>query len=135
MFEQVFESLKKSTEMSLQFQQDAFKKWTSLWPGFAPTQTRAGEQAQKFQKKWAEFYEDALKRQRETLETQFKAGLKHIEEAFHIAESKDPVELRTKTIELWQKVFESMHKSYEGQMRDFQALVTRWTEMVTKEAA
>jgi len=93
------------------------------------------EQAQKFQKKWAEFYEEVLKKQRETVATQFQTGLKHIEEAFRLAETKDPTELRTKTIELWQKVFETLRQSFEAQVRDFQAIAGRWGELATKGAA
>jgi hypothetical protein len=135
MFELVFESLKRATETTIQMQQEAFRKWATLWPGLPAVPGTFAEQAQKFQKKWAEFYEELLKKQRETLEAQFKAGLKHIEEAFRLAETKDPGELRARTVELWQKVFETLRQSYEAQVRDFQALAIRWTEMVTKGAA
>ena len=135
MFELVFDSLKKTTEMSLQMHQEALKRWGSLWPGVPLGPATIPEQAQKFQKKWAEFYEETLKKQREAIEVQFKAGLKYIEDAFRLAESKDPAELRAKTIELWQKVFESLQQSYEAQVRDLQAVASRWTELVTKGAA
>jgi hypothetical protein len=134
MFDVVFENLKKATDMTLQMQQEMFKKWTSFWPG-TPSVPNWSEQAQKFQKKWAEFYEEILKRQRDTLETQFKASLKNIEEAFHLADSKSPDELKTKTLELWQKVFDALRQSYEVQVREFQATIAGWTELVTKGAA
>jgi hypothetical protein len=135
MFDQVFECMRKATETTLQMQQEMLQKWVSLWPTVPPSKLAWGEQAQKLQKKWAEFYEDALKKQRETLETQLKAGLKNIEEAFRIAEAKDAEELRAKTIELWEKVFDSLRQAYEAQARDFQAAVCRWTDLVTKGAA
>jgi hypothetical protein len=136
MFDQVFESMRKATETTLQMQQEMFKKWLSLCPTVvAPSKPAWGEQVQKFQKKWAEVYEDALKKQRETLEAQLKAGLQIIEDAFRLAEAKDAEELRAKTVELWQKVFESLRQAYEAQTRDFQAVVCRWTELVTKGAA
>ena len=135
MVELVFDSLKKTTEMSLQMQQDAFKKWAALWPGAAAGPVTIPEQAQKFQKKWAEFYEETLKKQREAIGAQFKAGLKNIEDAFRLAESKDPAELRAKTIELWQQVFETLRQTCEAQVRDLQAIASRWTEVVTKGAA
>jgi hypothetical protein len=135
MFELVFDSLKRTTEMSLQMQQDAFKRWAGIWPA-APTGPMViPQQAQAFQKKWAEFFEETLKKQREAIEIQFKAGLKNIEDAFKLAETKDPAELRTKTIELWQKVFETLHQAYEAQVRDLQSLASRWTELVTKGTA
>jgi len=135
MFEPVFDNLKKVTETTLRMQQEMFEKWVSLWPGVRPTQAAFAEPAQKFQKKWAEFYEEALKKQRDTLETQFKAGLKNIEEAFRLAEAKDPEELRARTTELWQKVFETLRQSSEAQLRDLQTFAGRWTELVTKGAA
>ncbi len=135
MFEMVFDSLKRATEMSLQMQQDAFKKWAGIWPAAPTGPVVIPQQAQAFQKKWAEFFEEALKKQREAIETQFKIGLKNIEEAFKLAQCKDPVEMRAKTIELWQKVFETLHQSYEAQVRDLQSLASRWTEMVSKGGA
>lgn len=135
MFEMVFESLKKATEVSLQVQQEALKKWVSLWPGVPVMSGPVAEQAQKFQKKWAEFYEEVLKKQREALAAQFQAGLRHIEDGFRLAETKDPAEWRAKTIELWQKVFETLHQTFEAQARDLQALAGRWTELVSKGAA
>ena len=135
MFELVFESLKRATETTIQMQQEAFRKWATLWPGLPAVPGTFAEQAQKFQKKWAEFYEELLKKQRETLEAQFSAGLRNIEEAFRLADAKNPEELRTKTIELWQKSFECIRQLYDAQVRDFQAAVAKWTELVMKGAA
>ena len=135
MFEMVFENLKKATEVSLQMQQEAFKRWVGVWPGLPAGPGLIPEQAKNFQKKWAEFYEEVLKKQREAVAAQFQAGLQHIEEAFRLAETKDPAELRAKTIELWQKVFETLRQTFEAQVRDLQALAGRWTELVTKGAA
>jgi hypothetical protein len=135
MFEPVFASLKKVTETTLRMQQEMYEKWVSLWPGVRPAQAAFTEPALKFQKKWAEFYEETLKKQRETLEAQFKAGLKNIEDAFRLAEAKDPDELRVKTTELWEKVFETLRQSAEAQLRDFQTIAARWAELVTRGAA
>jgi hypothetical protein len=135
MFDQVFDSIRKSTEMTLQMQQEMLKKWLSLWPGLPSSQFPWGEQVKKFQKKWAAFSEETLKTQRETLESQLKAGLQNIENTFRLAEAKDAEELRAKTIELWQKVFDSLRQTYEAQVREIQATISRWTEIVTKGAA
>jgi len=135
MFEPVFDSLKKVTETTLKMQKEMYEKWVSLWPGVRPAQTAFAEPAQKFQRKLAEFYEQALKSQRDTLEVQFKAGLKNIEDAFRLAEAKDPEELRARTTELWQKVFETLRQSTEAQLRDMQTFAGLWTDLVTKGAA
>jgi hypothetical protein len=138
MFEPVFENLRKATEASIHMQQEMFKKWVSLWPGVpgTPTMPAVGtEPFIKFQKKWTEFVGDMIKKQRETLEAQFSAGLRNIEEAFRLADAKDPEELRAKTTELWQKSFECLRQLYDAQVRDFQAAVAKWTELVMKGAA
>jgi hypothetical protein len=135
MFDPVFESLRKATETTVQMQQEMFKKFAVLWPGLPASQSVLTEPMQKFQKKWNELFEETLKKQRETLETQFKAGLQNIEEAFRLAEVKDFEELRAKTLELWQKTFEALKKTYEAQARDFQAAMGKWTELFTKGAA
>jgi hypothetical protein len=135
MFELVFENLKKATEVGLQMQQETIKRCIGFWPGYPTGPANIPEQAQKFQKKWAEFYEEVLKKQRETLAAQFQAGLKNIDEAFRLAETKDPAELRAKTVELWQKVFESLRQAFETQVRDIQAIAGRFTELATKGAA
>jgi hypothetical protein len=132
MFELVFENLKKATEISLQMQQEAFRKCVGLWPGAPIAAGTFAGQAQAFQKKWAEFYEEVLKKQREALAAQFQAGLKQIEEGFRLAESRDPADVRAKTMELWQKVFETIHQSFEAQTRGFQAHAARWIELMVK---
>ena len=137
MFEPVFENLRQATEATIQMQQDLFRKWVSFWPGVPgiPTIPAVGaEPFIKFQKKWTEFVGEIVKKQRETLEAQFSAGLKNIEEAFRLGEIKDPEEVRAKTIELWQKSFECVRKLFEAQLRDFQAAMAKWTELMTKEA-
>ena len=120
MFEPMFESLQKATDVTIQMQQEMFKKWVGLWPSGPASPSAWGEQVQKLQKKWAEIVEETLKRQRDVLETQFNAGLKNLENAFKLAEAKDPEELRPKTMELWKKTFECLNQAFEAQMRNFQ---------------
>ena len=137
MFEQVYDSLRTATESSIHMQQEMFKTWIGMWPGVPAMGNGGGEpfkKYQKFQQKWAEFVADMVKKQREVMEAQFSAGLKNIEEAFRLGEIKDPEEVRAKTIELWQKSFESVRKLFETQLRDVQAAMAKWTELMTKEA-
>jgi hypothetical protein len=135
MFEQVLENFRKATESTVQVQQEMFRKWTSLWPGVPPSPPAWSEQVQKFQKKWSETVAELLKKQRESLEAQFSAGLKNIEETFHLTEVKDPEEFRAKMLELWRKSFDYIRLTSEAQLRDFQAAVEKWTELVTKNGA
>jgi hypothetical protein len=135
MFDPVFETLQKATDSTVQMQQEMFKKWAGLWAGLPAPQPAWGEQVQKFQKRWNETVGELVKKQGEALEAQFKAGLKNLEEAFHLAEAKDFDELRAKTIELWRKTFDCLRQTYEAQVRDFQAALAKWTEFVAKGAA
>ena len=134
MFEQVFENLRMATESSIHLQQEMFKKWVTVWPGMPVAWNGGRDNIQKAQQKWTEFMAVLVKKERETLEAQFSAGLKNIEDAFRLAETKDPEELRARTIELWQKSIDCMRQTYEAQMRDFQAAMVKWTELMVEGA-
>jgi hypothetical protein len=134
MFEKVYENLRTATEANIHLQQELFEKWVGLWVG-VPASVKGKTDQVKVQKKLAEFAAEVIKKQRETLAAQFNAGLKNIEDAFHLPEAKDPEELRAKTVELWQKSFDCLLETYEAQVRDFQAAVGKWTELLTKSAA
>jgi hypothetical protein len=135
MFEQVLENFHKAAESTVQVQQEMFRKWASMWPSVPPSPPTWSEQVQKFQKKWSETVAELLKKQSESLEAQFSAGLKNIEETFHLSEVKDPEEFRTKMLELWRKSFDYIRQTSEAQLKDFQAAVEKWTELVTKNGA
>ncbi len=135
MFEEVFENLRKATETTVQAQQEMFRKWVGLWAGVPPSPSAWGEQVQKFQKKWNQTVAELLKKQRASLEAQFSAGLRNIEETFHLATAKDPEEFRAKTLELWSKTFDYLRQTAEAQLRDFQTAMEKWTEIVTKNVA
>src|SRR5262245_19097660 len=106
-----------------------------MWPALTPTQPAGTEQVLRFKQKWAEVAGELARKQRESLEAQFSAGLRNSEEAFRLGEAKDVEELRRKTVELWQKSFDCLRQSYEAQVRDCQAAVMRWTELMMKWAA
>ena len=133
MFELVYENLRAATDASIRLQQELLRKWASLWPA-APAPGGGGEQLLASHKRWAAFLAEQAAKQRETLEAQFSAGLKNIEEAFRLAEAKGPEELHAKTVELWQKSFDCLRKTYEAQVHDFQAAVAKWAELMTKGA-
>jgi len=135
MIEPVFEALRRATEFNIQWQQEVFKKWFSLGPGLVAPPTGAAEQFGKVKKEWSAFTNELVKKQRGALESQFSAGLEIVEDAFHLAEARDPEELRAKTLELWQKAFDCQRQLYEGQMRDFQDVATKWTDLLIKEVA
>jgi hypothetical protein len=132
MFEKVFENLRKATEASVQAQQEIFQKWVRLWPGVPASPYAWGEKFQNVQKKWNQIVAEQVKRQREMLEAQFSAGLRNIEESFRLAEDKDPEEFRAKTLELWSKSFDYLRQTAEAQLREFQAAMEKWVDILTK---
>jgi hypothetical protein len=135
MFEQVFENLRTATATTVRMQQELFNRWLNLWPGLAAAGPEASGQLAAAQKQWQEVTGEMLKKQREMLEKQFAAGLKNIEAVFNLAQTKNPEELRERTVELWQKSVNCIREMYETQVRDFQGAVTKWTELLTKQAA
>ena len=135
MFDNVFESLRKATEETVHLQQEMLKKWVSFWPEFPSATGPWAGQVQQFQKKWAQTVNDLLKRQRETAEAQFEAGLKNIDKAFRLYDVKNAEELRTKTSELWQQCFNSLRQAFEAQLRDCQTAMVKCVELMTKTAA
>jgi hypothetical protein len=134
MFMPVLESMGKITGATVDFQQEIYKKWFSMFPGvpgIPPYPAAYGEQVQRLQKKWVEIVSDLIRRQRESIDAQFKAGQQNIEKAFQIGEVKNPEELRARTIELWQKCFEAVRQASEAQVRDFTVAIEKWVELMT----
>jgi hypothetical protein len=141
MFDQIFDCMRRATEINVQMQQELFKRWTALWPGVPAVPGVPGgpapswvEQIQRFQKKWTDAVTEVLKRQRETAQEQFSTGLKHIEQVFAMAEVKDIETLRARTLELWQRTFALIQQAGESQVRDFQAAASRFAEVFTQAA-
>ncbi|HKI38683.1 MAG TPA: hypothetical protein VKA46_42940 [Gemmataceae bacterium] len=132
MFEPVSESLRRAAEANIQMQQDLFKRWAGLCPGVAAPLGAGGEKVLAFQKKGAEIVGELIERQCAALAAQVSAGLKVCEEASRLAEVKDPTELRTRAVGVWQQACDGVLQTYEAQLREFPAAVARWTELVTK---
>jgi hypothetical protein len=139
MFDQVFDNFRKATETTLQAQQDLFRQWMTQWPmlPIAPTGSGAGmtEQARSFQKQWTDSVTALMTKHCESLDAQYRAGIRAIEDALRTAEAKSPEEFRKLTEELWQKSFEVLKQTIENQIRDFQVAVEKWSELMTQKGA
>jgi hypothetical protein len=135
MFDQVFDSMRKATESTLQMQKELYARWASFWPGLPGLQPDWAAEAQKLQKRWAETVGELAKKQRASLEEQFQIGLRGLEGAFGVAEVKDVEDLRKKSLELWQKSFDCLRQMQEAQLRDFQHAVSAWTQLMTRGAS
>jgi len=134
MLDQVLDNFRKASETTMQMQQEMLKKWMGQWPTANPSTPGAAwvEQAQSFQKRWLESVTEVMNKHREKLDSQYKAGIAAIEDAFRATEAKSPEEYRRMTEELWKKSFESLKGSAESQIHDFQMAIEKWFEMATK---
>jgi ribosome-associated toxin RatA of RatAB toxin-antitoxin module len=139
MIDQVFDNFRKASETTMQLQQEFFKQLTSQWTAAAPTlpgvsidPSALTQQAQSFQKRWLETLTEMMNKHRESLDAQYKAGIRAIEESFRVNEARTPDDYRRMTEELWRKGFESLKSSTETQIRDFQAAAQKWCELVAK---
>jgi hypothetical protein len=140
MFTPVLESMEKMTRSTMEMQQEMFKKWFLQWPGMPAMPAMPGmpgipaawgEKAQQIRTRWADVVAELIRRRRETIEVQFKAGQENIEKLFQLGEARTPEELRAKTIELWQKCLESVRAASEAQLRDSQRAFQQWFELMT----
>jgi hypothetical protein len=127
----VIDSIRTATESSVAVQHEMFKKWMTMWPGALVSSSPFGE-PQKFQKKWVEVGCELLKKQNVWLEAQFKTGLRTIEDAFRLAGANDSEELRTGTINLWQKTFDCLWQNSQAQLRGLHDVLAKWTELMNK---
>jgi hypothetical protein len=151
MFDQILDNYRKAAESTIQFQQEMLRNLTQQWPqmsgvptpGAASTEqaqtawkgAASTAQAQAARQKWSETITDMLNKHRETLDSQYRAGIQTIEDAFRVGEAKDPEQVRKLTEELWRQSFDSLKTTVESQMREFQAAMEKWVEVASKGAS
>ena len=139
MFDQVLDNLRKATDSTIQVQQEMFRQWFQLWtqvPGIPTPGTvlasNVNDQVQAFQRKWSQTVTDMLDKHRETLDSQYRAGIRTIEDAFRVGEAKDPAQFRKLTEQLWRNSFDCLKTAMEAQLRDFQAAAEKALEAMSK---
>jgi len=142
MFDQILDNYRKAAEASLQFQQMVLRSWGQQWPSTVgvPPMMAANpgawpEQLHKAQKQVVDTITDMLNKHRETLDAQYRAGIRSIEEAFRVGEAKDPEQLRKLTEELWRHSYECLKSMAESQMRDVQAVTQKWFDIASQGAS
>jgi hypothetical protein len=135
MFDQILDTWRKATESTIQFQQDLYRQWVQVLSVPNPGATSGSgwaDQARASQKKWAETLTDLLTKHRETLDTQYRAGIRIIEDAFRVTEAKNPEQFRKLTEELWRQSLDCLKTVSEAQLRNFQAAVEKGIEAVSQ---
>lgn len=150
MFDVILENYRKATESTMKLQQDMLRSWTGqmfgvpsfgfpLMGGPLSGSSLPGgafiEQLSAAQKKWGETVTEMLNKHRESLDAQYKAGIKTIEDAFKVGEAKDPQQFRRLTEELWKQSFECLKTVAESQMHDVQTAMQKWVETASQTAS
>jgi hypothetical protein len=149
MFDMILDNYRRAAESTMKVQQDVLRNWTAQWPqmfssgafglpGASAAGTMPGvawlEQMGDAQKKWAETISEILNKHRESLDAQYRAGIKTIEDAFKVGEARDPQQFRRLTEELWRHSFDCLKTVAESQIRDVQSATQKWFEIVSKSA-
>jgi hypothetical protein len=124
MLDQFLDQFRKSSDAAMQLQQDLLRQWTQQWLSPPVTATASTEWGRTFQKRWFEFALEMLNRQRESIDTAYKAGIQLVEQTAQASEAKSPEEQRRAAEELWRKLFDSLKVQQDTQFQDFQ----KWTE-------
>ena len=152
MVDMILENYSKALESTLRLQQEMLRNWTMQWPPFGTqvselplteTSTSASapqaaawlEQLSTVQKKCAEAVGDMLKRHQETLDEQYRAGIRAIDDMFRVGKASDSEQLRRLSEELWRRNCEVLNTAVASQMHDVQSVMEKWYEAARLGAA
>jgi hypothetical protein len=133
-FEQAFDSFRKTAESNIEMQQELFRQWGAQWPGLPQPQNAWVERAQKFQKEWAKTVKELLSTHREVLDEQYQLALDSLDEAFRVAQSSDPQEYAKRCEALCKKSLEVLRDAGELQVKETQEALTKWIGLAVKAA-
>jgi hypothetical protein len=133
MFEQMMDTLRKTTVSTLKVQQQLMQQWAQLPALAAPSSgTDLAEQIRAYQKQVIVTLIDMLKKHRETLDAQYGLGIQALEEAFRVGEAKDPAEYMRRAEEFCKHSLDCIKAVTEDQMKGFQAASEKWLEVLSK---
>ncbi len=131
MFDQVFDSIRKASEFSLQMQQETLKYWADQWMSFTPLAGDSqAEWSRGLQARWAEIAVELLNRHRSAVDAAYKSGTDLIQQTFKVSTAKSPEEYRQLAEDLWRKLFDTFREQADMQLRDLQ----RWNEKTSQDA-
>ena len=93
------------------------------------------EQLSAAQRKCAEAVADMLKRHQETLDEEYRAGIRAIDDAFRVGEARNPEQFQRLSEELWRRNCEVLKTAVASQMHDVQSVMQKWYEAACLGAA
>jgi hypothetical protein len=131
MYEQIFETYRKSSESWLQMQQDMFRNVAQQWLSTPPsTAGMATDFNRNVQKRWMELAIEILNRHRESLDTTYQSLIQLVEQTSKMSDVKSSDEYRRVVEEAWRKWFETVKSQSETQFRDVQNWAGKSMEIV-----
>ncbi|MCA9187415.1 MAG: hypothetical protein R3E01_26655 [Pirellulaceae bacterium] len=130
--EEAFQNINKAAEAGLKMQQEMLRQWTSMWPAIPTPQTVVTDKVRDFQKQWSNAVSDISRKHRDVIDRQYQAAVESLDAALRVGESTTPEEYRRRFEQLCRKTLECMRESTETQLKEFQDVVTKWTELVTQ---
>jgi hypothetical protein len=139
-FDQILDNFRKATESTIKLQQEMTQQWFQQWasipglpnPGNMFGTTAAAAPVANAPKQASEAVTELLNKHLKTLDAQYRAGIRTIEDAFRVLEAKDLAQFRKLTEELWRQSFNSLKTVIESQLRDFQSATEKGIEAVSK---
>jgi len=134
-FEEIFTNITKAAEANLKMQQEIFRQWTTMWPGFPTPQAAWMDKMRDFQRQWSQTVSDLARRHRETVDRQYQAALENLDAALRVTESTNPEEYRRRAEQLCRKTIDCMREMSETQIKEYQDSLTQWSELMTKSAS
>jgi hypothetical protein len=123
-----FEEFRKASESSLQAQHDLFRQWGQQWLS-SISSAGSGDWGKAAQKRWAELAVEALKKQRQALDSLYLSSIDFIEGSARAAEVKSAKQLGELAEDFWRRSFDTLKGQSESQLRDFQSWIEKSFEM------
>jgi hypothetical protein len=126
MFDQLFDSFRKTSESALQTQQDLMKRWVNAWPSPPVNGPGSSGDWNSTQRRWLESVTELLNMHRGMLDSTYKAGIEMIESTFRLTEARSAEEYRRVMEEVWRKLSETIKTQSDLQLRELQSASAKW---------
>jgi hypothetical protein len=130
--EETFQNVRKAAEASLRMQQEMLGHWASIWPGLPKPQSAWVDQLQKFRKEMAAAIAETARKHREVLDRQYQAALESLDAALNVADASNAEEFRRRSEQFCRKAIDCVRETSETQIREFQEMLAKWTEVLAK---
>ena len=132
LYDEVLKNMRQAAEANLKMQQEMFRQWSTLWPGYPNPQTAWLDKVRDFQRQWGNTISDLARKHQNVIDRQYQAALESLDEALRVSEASNPEEFRKRTEQLCRKSLDCVREISEAQMKEFQEAVSKWSELATK---